>query len=730
MKRTITGALLKHLLRLSLTLAAFFAMSTLSAFAASIYQVAPSTGTVGTSITTLELEYTVDTAVQTWANADTLTVTVPANFPTWADAVTFTVEYDTDVINDGFGETSIPAGAGNGQYVVAADLITIKWNTTGWGAVVNGASTIRILGTVGWIPEYANATSAWTWAGTTAAADTNPSGTANINVSAADAAASVALGTNSVVGAAGNTTLTLTLGYDMEATDTVIFTLPANLDVTAVAFGSETFAGAGTISGCTAAGQVITCTAGGNITLGTGNIVMSGIVSAYTATGQTVTSLAVNDTSAAGADISSDASGTVTDTTAADAAMSVALGTNSVVGAAGNTTLTFTLAYAMAATDTVIFTLPANLDVTAVAFGSETFAGAGTISGCTAAGQVITCTAGGAITAGTGNIVMSGIVSAYVATGQTVTSLAVNDTSASGADISSDASGTVTDTTVADAAMSVTLGTNSVVGAAGNTTLTFTLAYAMASTDTVIFTLPANLDVTAVAFGSETFAGAGTISGCTAAGQVITCTAGGAITAGTGNIVMSGIVSKYVATGQTVTTMAVNDTSASGADISSDASGTVTDTTVADAAASVALGTNSVVGAAGNTTLTLTIAYGLTNTDTVVFTLPANLDVTAVAFGSETFAGAGTISGCTAAGQVITCTAGGAITAGTGTIVMSGIVSAYAATAQTVTSLAVNDVDAAGADISSDASGTVTDTTAGDAAASVTLGANSVVGNV
>ncbi len=109
-----------------------------------------------------------------------------------------------------------------------------------------------------------------------------------------------------------------------------------------------------------------------------------------------------------------------------------------------------------------------------------------------------------------------------------------------------------------------------------------------------------------------------------------------------------------------------------------------------DAAASITLSTNSVVGAAGDTTLTLTIASALTNGGTIVFTMPPNLDVSGVAFKSETFGGTGTISTCTAAGQVITCTANETMTAGTGTIVMSGIVAKYAATGQTITSLTVN----------------------------------------
>jgi hypothetical protein len=191
-------------------------------------------------------------------------------------------------------------------------------------------------------------------------------------------------------------------------------------------------------------------------------------------------------------------------------------------------------------------------------------------------GQIITCTSNGTITAGTGTIVMTGIVSKYAATGQTITKILVNDASKSKI-LCADLSGPVTDTVASDAATSLVLGTNSVVGMAGNSTLTFTLGYAMANTDTVVFTVPANLDVSKATFSADTFGGAGAFT-CNAMLQIITCTSNGTITAGTGTIIMTGIVSKYAATSQTITSFSINDVSAGGADISSDASGPVTDT--------------------------------------------------------------------------------------------------------------------------------------------------------
>lgn len=279
--------------------------------AASVYNVVETTGTVGVSAT-FELEYTVDTTQQTWADADTLTITLPANFT--ATSPTFTLEYDTDVDNNSVGETAITAGVGSGQFIFSGgNLITVKWNLTSWGAVVNNASTIRVFVTAN--PSFENASSTFTFGGSTAAADTNPSGSDTVNVSAADAAASLTLALNSVVGNVGNTVLTVNLASKLTANDTVVFTAPNNLNVAGVVFGSETFVGSGTFSSCSASGQVVTCTANGQVGPGSGDLLMTGILSRYVASSQTITSVAVNDSDQAGADIARDSSGTVTNTT-------------------------------------------------------------------------------------------------------------------------------------------------------------------------------------------------------------------------------------------------------------------------------------------------------------------------------------------------------------------------------------------------------------------------------
>ncbi|MDD4625426.1 MAG: hypothetical protein PHC82_03835, partial [Candidatus Pacebacteria bacterium] len=807
--------------------------------AASSYSVTETTATVGTA-TDLEIEYTVDTDQQTWADGDTLTITLPDNFPIWS-SLSFTAEYDTDTTNNGSGETQIAQGTGNGQYSQnGARVLTVKWNLTGWGAVSNGASTIRVLITSA-TPMYADATSTFTFGGTTAAGDTDPTGTDDVDVSAADPLASIDVSAIDAVGESGNVVATFAIAYEMVDNDEVRITFPANFDVSGATYVSDTFTGGNHFDGCAVDGQMVKCAANGGIAAqSAATITISGIVSKYAADAATYTTVvydisaganigsATDDTiaattaatsltatfdasavatvgatsgqvtlgitfpvaletgdtikmtfpanwdvsglttgagktygltntvnvgvssqvvtltlegaQAAGADTIEFETDTITpnyastsqtvailiekstgqdvvaasadagvavsidDTVIADAAAALTLA-DGTVGATQNTTLGLTIPVALAASDTVAFTAPANLDVSSAAFGSDTFGGAGAFT-CAAASQVVTCTSTGVIDAGTGNIVMTGITGAYVATGATITSIAVHDDS-EGVDVATDTEGTVTDTTAADPVSSIDVSAIAAVGSTGNVVVTFTLPYALADDDEVRLTFPANFDVSGAAYSADTFTGS--FDACTVADQVVTCTANGAMIAESGKtLTISGITAAYVAVASTYTTT-LYDTSAN-ANIATASDDAIAETTVADAAASLALADAS-VGATQNTTLTLTIPVDLANGDTVAFTAPDNLDVSSAAYGSDTFDGAGAFA-CSAALQVITCTADGAITAGTGgTIVLSGITAAYAKTSQTISSVAVYDTSAS-ANIATDATGTVTDTTA------------------
>jgi len=709
------------LLPLSITaflVSGFFVFSSIQpVYAASAYSVTEATATVGTA-TNLEIEYTVDTAAQTWADGDTLTVQLPVNFPQWG-SLTYTAEYDTDTNNDGVGETGIGAGGANGQYTVITDTLTVKWDLTVWGAVVNGASTVRILVTAGAVPQYVDTTSTFTWGGATVAAgDTNPTGTDDVNVSAADAAASVVLA-SPTVGAAGNTTLTVNVPVNMVATDYIQFTAPNNLSVSSVGYGSTTFVGGGAFTCTNPGGQTINCAATGAITAGVGDIVMTGITGIYVAAGQTISGVIVYDTSAA-ANTATDASGAVTDTVAADAAASLTLA-NGTVGAVQNTTLNITVPVDMAAGDYIEFDAPNNLNVGAVAFSSETFLGAGTFGGCANAGQTVTCTANGAITAGAGTIIMSNISGFYAATGQTITNVVVYDNSAS-ANTAEDASGTVTDTVAANAGATVTLAGNSVVGASGNTTLNLTLPIDLVNTDTVDIKFPDQIDVSAAAFVSDTFAGGGSFA-CVGAGQVVTCTADGVITANNGDIVMSGIKSLYAAATD-ISDVQVEAAGVAVNDIALDTIVAMTDVIAANATASLTLA-DGTVGAVQNTTLNITVPVDMAAGDYIEFDAPNNLSVASAAWVSESFAGAGDFTCTNTVGQTVRCTTDDVITKAPGTIVMSGITGVYEATGQTITSVKIYD-DSASANAAEDASGDVTDTVAADAVMALVLASPTV----
>lgn len=403
-------------LRLAMFLGLFLSFGVATAFAASSYTVTEASATVGTA-TTLEIEYTLDAALdQGWADNDTLDIVLPANFPAWS-ALTFTAEYDTEANNDATNETAIAAGVIPGTYQVNPDgdntrELRVYWNQTGWGLEADG-STIRILVTADAVPQYEDATSTFTFAGTTVAADTNPSGTDDVDVNPADAAGGLGLGANAVVGTDGDTTLTLTLPLDLAATDTITFTAPANLDVNSVAHGSNTFAGAGSFA-CADAGQVVTCTADGAITAGTATIVMSGIVSEYVADAGNIADLTVNNVAGGGgADFATDAVVVVTATTVGDLTSTNVEPASLIVGRESVNTVTFTTSAAIPSGGIIKVTYPSGWNV-----ANMNGLTAGSLSGldgtwtASVSGQIITLTQSGGTesAAGAKSLTLSRIV--------------------------------------------------------------------------------------------------------------------------------------------------------------------------------------------------------------------------------------------------------------------------------------------------------------------------------
>gem|GEM_PF-1943814 len=571
----------RSILGLSLTIVAIGGILVYQALAASTYAVTETTATVGTA-TNLEIEYTVDTAAQTWADDDTLTVTLPDNFPIWS-ALTFTAEYDTDATNNGSGETAITAGALTGQYSTdGARVLTVKWNVTGWGAVVNGASTVRILVTGGAAPLYTDATSTFTFGGTTVAADTNPSGTDDVNVSAADATASVTLGANSVVGTAGVTTITLTTPFALDPGDTIDITFPDFVDISGAAeVATGTFDDAGATITCDDTAQVLTCTVSVGATGTTGTIILQDITTKYIGTTD-ITVFEVEDEGVAANDIATDTSVALTDVTVADAVASVALGTNSVVGTAGDTTVTISVGYALDANDTIDIAFPAFIDTTNVGAGvTGTLEAAANITCANNGGNAVICTTDGT-TLSSGTIIMTGIVSKYVGTTD-ITDVQVEDEGVAANDIAIDTVVALTDTTAADPDSSVNIAGINEINETGNVVFTFDVDYAMVSGDTVAFTLPANFNVASAAYGSDTFTGVTNFSGCTVASQTITCTVGvTGLPVETGTLTLSGITAASVADASTYTTT-LYDTSAT-ANIATASNDTIA-ATVADTTA-------------------------------------------------------------------------------------------------------------------------------------------------
>ncbi|MDP3975778.1 MAG: hypothetical protein Q8P95_02575 [bacterium] len=343
--------------------------------AQSVYQVTPATGTVGTDLTTLEIEYTVDTAEQTWADSDTLIIQVPNNFLEWPE-LTVAVEFDEDANNDDVGESAIAEEDVDniGEYSIAGNQLTVEWDETAWTTVTG--NTIRILVTAGAVPQYSNATSdlasTFIFGGTTAAAgDTNPNGNDAIVVSFHDPAATFNATAIATVGSVGSVTIQLWLPIDLEAGNSVGLTFPAQFDIDAadtVVMASSFDAGAATFTAEVNA-QTLSLQADDAVTAGQGTITITGIVSAYQAAPDSV-SVGVETTFGNGEFISS-----TTDAIAATTAATLG-GTPNVQPAAldKNTpttvTVTFTSIVEVDNDDVIVVTFPTNYNVSSASGGT------------------------------------------------------------------------------------------------------------------------------------------------------------------------------------------------------------------------------------------------------------------------------------------------------------------------------------------------------------------------
>jgi hypothetical protein len=623
MKKT----LLSNLWKLLLTTGVFLALTTTTAFALSIYAVIDTDGTVGAD-NSLKIEYTCDTAVQTgWADDDTLTIQLPANYPQWS-SLEYTVEYDADGVDAG-DEIGIPAGSGTGEYAAPADTLTVKWDATDWGS--DDGAIVRVTITAGDAPIYADGTSTITWGGTISGGSA-PSGTDDVNVIAAAAGATLALA-DGTVGATQNTTISLTLPTDLDESDEIIITFPANIEIVGADIASHTFSGGGGFDACSVSSQDLTCavSAGDPLSAGAGTLVISGASALYTKTGQTI-DLEIDDEGVGINDIATTTGGAADDTTASDPDSTIDITGVDKVVEGGNVVVTFDIDAALANDDTVRITFPAHFDITSAAYVSDTFDGTGdNFDLCSDSGQVLTCDADESIAAeNSKTITISGVVALYAADATTYTTTVYNE--AASANISTATNDDIAATTAADAVASILL-SEPVVGATTITTLTLTTAIALTTDDTVTFTMPANFDLSgldAAVTGSWEDNDPGTGITCAAVGQVITCTTDNTIGAAEGTIIMTGITSTYVLSGTSgITDLAINDESAtpSLSDISADTDGDITTTTVADLTAYNVQPSSLVAGTETANTITLTTVNVIPSQGRIAVTYPSGWDV-------------------------------------------------------------------------------------------------------
>lgn len=363
MKNKNTKKVLRSIAKISFVFMLLFVFNLKPALAASIYNVTEATATVGAS-TSLTIQYTVDTAEQTWLLGETLGIQLPANFPNWTAAgVSFTAEYDTDTINDTIGETAITAGVGNGQYAIAGDTLNITWDpsapppaATGWGAPINGSSTIRVLIT-GEVPTYSNATSTFTFKKTTTI------GTDTVNVGAANPSASIDITHIATVGTGGTLPFSFSPHIQLSAGSYITITFPANFNISAANTGvgavTSNFTGTPTFT-ASILGQNLILTANGTIPVEIGKTITipAGMVASYKADASTIT-VTVNDSS--GNLVSSSAAATIAATSAGALSLTSATLPLLVVSTKNTLSIGFTTVNDIPADGKIIINLPSGV---------------------------------------------------------------------------------------------------------------------------------------------------------------------------------------------------------------------------------------------------------------------------------------------------------------------------------------------------------------------------------
>ncbi len=557
--------------------------------------VVPSSGTCTTCTTTNPVDptITVNKSVNPASGTavsigDTLTYTLTV---TVANATTTTNEVLTDTLGTGLTVGTLPAGCTSAGQVITCTLAAgsaIGTYNFSYTATVGAAAETSVSNSV--VPSSGTCTNCTT---------TNPvDPTITVNKS-------VNPGSGTAVSVGDTLTYTLTV--------TVANAVTTAPEVLTDTLGTGLTTGM-LPAGCTAAGQIVTCTLAAGASIGTHTFV-------YTATVNANATTSVSNSVVP----SSGNCQTCTTTNPVNPTVTVSKSVNPASGTAVSPgdTLTYTLTVTVA-----------NATTTANEVLTDTLGNGLTVgtlpAGCTSAGQVITCTLAAGSAIGTYNFSYTATVSATA------------ETSVSNSVVPS--SGTCTNCTTTnpvDPTITVNKSVNPGSGTAVSPgdTLTYTLTVTVANAAT---TAPEVLTDT---LGNGLVAGT-MPAGCTNAGQIITCTLAAGASIGTHTFVYTATVDASA-----TTSVSNNVVPSSGVCVTCTTTNPVNPTITVSKSVNPASGTAVSIGDTLTYTLTVTVANAATTTAEVLTdTLGNGLTI-------------GTLpAGCTSAGQVITCT----LAAGTG----------------------------------------------------------------
>ncbi|MBI2634402.1 S-layer homology domain-containing protein [Candidatus Peregrinibacteria bacterium] len=305
---------------------------------------------------------------------------------------------------------------------------------------------------------------------------------------------------------------------------------------------------------------------------------------------------AVDNATVGSATFNSVASSAALTVTATDADATLVLADTN-AGDFGIATLELNLSVALANTDTITFTAPAELDVSGLTAATNL---TGTLEGgsgitCNDSGQIVTCTIDGASAAAANDLTIIFPASAVGISGASVgttdiTDLAVNDTSLSGADINSDATVAVTDIIVGDLTATNVAPESLSLSTISPTTFAFTTTAQVPSGAKIVVVYPAgwNLAGAAGQVGSALSGLTGTWT-ATVSSQTLTLTktGGSADAAGAKSLTLNGIMTPpNEGSGGTYS---ITTTTSTPANIETDAAVTA-DTIIGKVASSIVVG--------------------------------------------------------------------------------------------------------------------------------------------